>query len=387
MPGKVGGPCGEAEEGAMKFTLTQRDLVGAVDRVVAVVPPKSTLPVLANILARAKGKAVYFQASDMDISVVSRVEAKVGEEGQVTIPGKRFHEIARELAGEEVQIAVEAEQIEISCGASTFKVMGMKGEEFPRLPSLEDPVAFQLPSSTLQRLIRKTTYSVSTDETRGALNGVFWEIEPKQMAMVATDGHRLARLNIKGDFAVAKPLSAIVPPKALGQVARIAADFEGDVSVSLGKNYITFKLDSAEVYARLIEGPFPKYQQVVPKDNDKRMTVDRPALMSAMRRVSILSDALTRQVRLRLKAGKVGLSARTADIGEATEELDVDYAGDELVIGFNASYLLDGLRHMEGQSVVVSLKTPVSAGVMEEGEGAREGEEYLCLVMPLRLAE
>lgn len=371
----------------MKFTLTQGNLVEALDRVVAVVPPRSTLPVLANVLVTARGNGVTFQASDMDISVVSDVESAVAEEGQVTVPAKRFYEIARELPGEEVKVSVSAEQVEISCGPSTFKVMGMKGEEFPRLPALEEPVAFSVPSGGVQRLIRKTTFAVSTDETRGALNGVFWEIENKQTAMVATDGHRLARLSIAGNFGVAKPLSAIVPPKALGQVSRIAGDFEGEVGVSLGKNYVAFKMDSAQIYARLLEGPFPKYEQVIPTDNDKHMVVDRSGFIGAMRRVSILSDALTRQVRLHLKRGQLGLSARTADVGEASEELDVEYSGDDLVVGFNAAYLLEGLRHMDSQSVTVSLKSPVSAGLIEEAEGARDGEKYMCLVMPLRLAE
>jgi len=371
----------------MKFTLTQGDLVAAIDRVVAVVPPKSTLPVLANVLVGASGKQISFRASDLDISVVNQVGGKVEEEGQVTIPARRFHEIARELPGGEVRVAVTAEQIEISCGPSVFKVMGMKGEEFPTLPSLEKPVKLSIQSQNLQRLIRKTAYAVSTDETRGALNGVYWEVEGGQTAMVATDGHRLARLAVKGKYDVKEPLSAIVPPKALGQVARILGDFDGEVKVSLGKNYMAFEMGSAKVLARILEGPFPKYEQVIPKDNDKRMVVGRSDLVAAIRRVSILSDALTRQVRLHLKSGQVGLSARTADVGEANEELQVDYSADELMIGFNAVYLLDALRHMDSESVSLSVKSPVGAGVLEEAEGAKEGEEYLCLVMPLRLAE
>jgi DNA polymerase-3 subunit beta len=371
----------------MKFTLAQKDLVEAIDRVVAVVPPKSTLPVLANVLIEASGKAVSFRASDLDISVSNQVDADVGEEGEVTIPARRFHEIARELPGEMVQVAVKAEQIEISCGPSTFKMMGMKGEEFPNLPSLESPVDFSVASESLQRLIRKTSYSVSTDETRGALNGVLWEIESDHMAMVATDGHRLARLEVKGKFGMKKGLSAIIPPKALAQTSRILGDFDGEVKVSLGKNYIAFQMGSADVYARLLEGPFPKYQQVIPKDNDKRMVVERSGLMAAMRRVSILSDALTRQVRLHLKPGRVALGARTADVGEASEELDVDYSGEELIIGFNASYLLEALRHIDSESIAMSLKSPVGAGLVEEDKPAKDTETYLCLVMPLRLAE
>ncbi len=371
----------------MKFTLSQSDLVAAIDRVVAVVPPKSTLPVLANILVTASGKEISFRASDLDISVVNRVTGKVEQEGQVTIPARRFHEIARELPGDEVKVAISAEQIEIFCGPSTFKVMGMKGEEFPSPPSLEKPITFSVQSQNLQRLIRKTAYAVSTDETRGALNGVFWEVDGQQTAMVATDGHRLARLAVEGKYGVKETLSAIVPPKALGQVGKILGDFDGEVKVSLGKNYIAFELGTAQVFARLLEGPFPKYEQVIPKDNDKTMSVTRADLISAIRRVSILSDALTRQVRLHLRSGMVGLAARTADVGEANEELEVDYKADELTIGFNAVYLLDALRHMDSDSVSLSLKSPVGAGLLEEAEGAKEGEEYLCLVMPLRLAE
>ncbi|MCK4546921.1 MAG: DNA polymerase III subunit beta [Candidatus Eisenbacteria sp.] len=370
----------------MKFTLAQKDLVQAIDTVVAVVPPKSTLPVLANVLVRAAENTVSFRASDLDISVVNQVNADVAEEGEVTIPARRFHEIARELPGQNVNVAVSAEQIEISCGASTFKLMGMKGEDFPSLPSLEEPLEFSIPAASLQRLIRKTSYAVSSDETRGALNGVFWEIEPQQMSMVATDGHRLARLVVKGKFETSDALNAIIPPKALGQIVRILGGFDGDVSVSLGKNYVAFRMASAEVHARILEGPFPKYQQVIPKDNDKRVIVQRTGLVAAMRRVAILSDALTRQVRLHLESGHMALGARAADVGEATEGIEVDYTGDELKIGFNASYLLDALRHMDGESVAMSLKGPVGAGVIEETSGL-ENEEYLCLVMPLRLAE
>jgi DNA polymerase-3 subunit beta len=354
----------------MKFSIARADLEKAIQRVLAVVSPKTTLPVLANFLVQAdeKAGAVSLTATDLDMTVTTSVSAEVAKGGGVTLPAKRFAEIVRELGTADVEFAADAEEISIHSGKSKFRIVGIPTEEFPSLPRSDRASAFSVESAQFVRMVEKVG-SCTSDS----------------MGMTATDGHRLATFKTKGKFKALAGKTMIVPPKALGHAVRIvSSEGEGTVEVSVHENHVAFFIGETTINSRLLEGPFPNYRQVIPKDNDKELIVAREELAKSVRRVAVLADALTHQVRLTLSKKKVELVVSTPDVGEAREEIPAKFGGDSMEVGYNANYLLDVLKHMDGEDVRFLLGTVVGAAVINAMDQT-EDEEYMCLLMPLRL--
>lgn len=371
----------------MRFAIARQDLDKAIQKVLAVVSPKTTLPVLANLLMEVDEKAgtVSLTATDLDMTVTTRVDAEVSEGGGVTLPAKRFAEIVRELRDADIEMSAEAEEISIQSGKSKFRIVGIPTDEFPTLPKSDPASAFSVDGDLLARMVDKVTFCVSRDETRPSLNGAYWEFAADSMGMTATDGHRLATFKVEGEFKSIAGKSMIVPPKALGHAVRIiGAESDGNVGVSVHENHVAFFVGSTIINSRLIEGPFPNYRQVIPKDNDKELTIGREELIGGVRRVAVLADALTHQVRLTIGKKKVELVVSTPDVGEAKEEVAAKYSSEKMEVGYNANYLLDVLRHIDGERVKFLLSGPVGAAVVSAVESP-DGEEYMCLLMPLRL--
>lgn len=371
----------------MRFAIARQDLDKAIQKVLAVVSPKTTLPVLANLLMNVDedGKSVSLTATDLDMTVTTRVDAEVAEGGGVTLPAKRFAEIIRELKDADVEISAEAEEISIQSGKSKFKIVGIPTEEFPTLPKSDPASAFSVDADVLARMVEKVTFCVSRDETRPSLNGAYWEFEKDSMGMTATDGHRLATFKVAGDFKSLAGKSMIVPPKALSHAVRIiGAEGDGTARVSVHENHVAFFVGNTTINSRLLEGPFPNYRQVIPSDNDKELRIGREELIGGVRRVAVLADALTHQVRLTIAKSKVQLVVSTPDVGEAKEEVASKYSAEKMEVGYNANYLLDVLRHIDGSEVKFMLSGPVGAAVVSAVE-APDGEDYMCLLMPLRL--
>lgn len=372
----------------MKFSIGRQDLDKAIQRVLAVVSPKTTLPVLANFLMESDegGDTVSLTATDLDMTVTTRAGAEISEGGGITLPAKRFAEIVRELGDADIEVEVEGEEIHIRCGRSKFRIVGIPREEFPTLPESDPASAFTVDAKVLARMVDKVSFCVSKDETRPSLNGAFWEFAADGMGMTATDGHRLATFQTKGEFKALAGKNMIVPPKALSHAVRImSGDGEGAVKVSIQENHVAFFVGSTTINSRLLEGPFPNYRQVIPKDNDKELVLDREELASAVRRVAVLADALTHQVRMKLSKSKVELVVSTPDVGEAREEISGSFNADSMEVGYNANYLLDVLKHIGGTDVRFLLGSAVGAAVVNAAD-EEEGEEYTCLLMPLRLS-
>lgn len=371
----------------MKFSIPRQSLDKAIQRVLAVVSPKTTLPVLANFLLEVneKEKRIFLTATDLDMTVTTGADATVEEGGSVTLPAKRFAEIVRELGDNDVALSSDGEEISIKAGKSKFRIVGIPTEEFPSLPKSDRASAFSVSASVLARMVDKVSFCTSRDETRPSLNGAIWEFAADHMGMTATDGHRLATFKTNGDFKALAGKNMIVPPKALGHAVRIiAAEGDDTVSVSVHENHVAFFIGSTTINSRLLEGPFPNYRQVIPKDNDKELVLERESLMSAVRRVAVLADTLTHQVRMTLSKKKVELVVSTPDVGEAREEIPGKFNAESMEVGYNANYLLDVLKHIDSHSIRVMLGTAVGAAVVSAVEEA-EGEEYVCLLMPLRL--
>lgn len=368
----------------MKFTISRDKLQEGLQAVTAAVPAKTTLPVLANLLVETTDRGVRFSATDLDIAVSTEVSADVETPGAITIPAKKLGEIARELPPSPVKLAASGEQrVTLECGRSKFKLLGLARDEFPTFPSVRFDGSWRVKSGELQKLISHTAFAVSTEESRPILNGVLWELREQRMRMVATNGHRLARMDLPADGTASGDL--IVPPKALEQIRRLFPA-EEELEIARGENHLGFRSPFTSVYTRLVEGPYPNYEQVIPKDNDRVCLADKAALTSALKRMSVIASDQTHRIKMSFNTGMLKFSVTTPDLGEASDELPVNYNGDQLDIGFNATYLLEILRYMPTEQVKLTFKAPERAATIEP-EGWDDPAKYLCLVMPLRLMD
>lgn len=370
----------------MRFTISREKLQEGLTAVAASIPAKTTLPVLANILVEATDKGLRLSGTDLDIAVSTEVAADVEAPGAITIPAKKLSEIARELPPAPVRIASSGEQrVTLDCGKSHFKILGLPRDEFPSFPAVKFNDSWRIRSGDLQKLISHTAFAVSTEESRPILNGVLWELRPESMRMVATNGHRLAKMELPIKPSGAPASDLIVPPKALEQVRRLFPADE-ELEIARGESHLGFRSPFTAVYTRLIEGPYPNYEQVIPKDNNRYAIADKASLTSALKRMSVIASDQTHRIRMSFNAGLLRFSVQTPDLGEANDELPVRFTGDPLDIGFNANYLLEILRYMPTEEVRMTFKAPERAATLEP-EGWSDPASYLCLVMPLRLLD
>ena len=370
----------------MKFTISREKLQEGLQAVTAAVPAKTTLPVLANLLVETTDRGIRFSATDLDIAVSTEVSADVETPGAITIPAKKLSEIARELPPSPVKIAASGEQrVTIECGRSKFKLLGLPRDEFPTFPQVRFNDSWRVKSGELQKLISHTAFAVSTEESRPILNGVLWELREERMRMVATNGHRLAKMELPVEASSAPPGDLIVPPKALEQIRRLFPA-EEELEIARGENHLGFRSPFTSVFTRLVEGPYPNYEQVIPKDNDRYAIADKASLTQALKRMSVIASDQTHRIKMSFNTGMLKFSVTTPDLGEASDELPVNYTGDQLDIGFNATYLLEILRFMPTEQVRLTFKAPERAATIEP-EGWDDAAKYLCLVMPLRLMD
>jgi DNA polymerase-3 subunit beta len=371
----------------MKLTITREQLQEGLVAVAASVPAKTTLPILSNILLEATKDGIRLSGTDLDIAVSTTVSASVEQEGAITLPARKLVEIVRELPSAAIRLTASGEQrVTIECGRSRFRLLGLPREEFPAFPSVKFEGGWRTSSKDLQKLIGHVAFAASTEESRPILNGVLWELRPERMRMVATNGHRLARMDVptppSGNTAQA---DLIVPPKALEQIRRLFRDDE-EVEIAKSENHLGFRSATTQIFTRLIEGPYPNYEQVIPRENDKSATADKAAFASALRRMSIVASDQTHRIRMAFANGSCKLSVQTPDLGEAQEEITVSYDGDPLEIGFNASYLLEILKYIPTDEVRLTFKAPERAATCEP-VGWNDPSSYLTLVMPLRLVD
>ena len=366
----------------MRLTITRQNLQRGLAAVSASIPGKTTLPVLSNVLVESEDDSVWISGTDLDVSIRVRVPAEVSEGGSITAPGRKLLEITRELPDQPVELRARGHQLEIGCGNSRFKLNGLPSEEFPNLPATDFDEGWSVSEDALRQLIRGTAFAVSNEESRPILNGVYWELGDR-MTMVATNGHRLAKMQVEPARARGTTGAFIVPPAALAQVERLF-DGDGEIEVGRGGNHLGFRSANQEVYTRLIEGSYPNYEQVIPKDNENVARVDREAMESAVRRMAVLASDQTHRIRLSFESDRVHLDVMTPDLGEAHDELELDYDGEALRIGFNAHYLIEVLRNMPAGDVELAFKTAERAATIVPAESELD---YLCLVMPLRLVD
>ena len=370
----------------MRFTIAREKLQEGLSAVAASVPAKTTLPVLANLLVETTDRGIRLSGTDLDMAVSTELMADVDTQGAITIPAKKLVEIVRELPSAPVKVSASGEQkVMLECSRSRFKLLGLPKDEFPSFPSIRFNESWRIRSGDLQKLISHTAFASSTEESRPILNGVLWELRPDQMRMAATNGHRLAKMEIPLSATGIPSSDFIIPPKALEQIRRLFPA-EEELEVARGDNHLGFRSPFTAVYTRLIEGPYPNYEQVIPKDNDRVALADRNALIQALKRMSVIASDQTHRIRLSFNSGMLKFSVQTPDLGEAQDELPINYEGDSLDIGFNGSYLLEILRNLPTDEVKLTFKAPERAATVEP-VGWNDTSKYLCLLMPLRLVD
>ena len=384
----------------MKLTVTRNDLWRGIETVLDVVPSKPALPVLSNICIRAAEDGIYLSATDLDLSITTNIPARVDLAGSITVPARTFADIAREWPETDLNIVVENERLhlfgnlgESKNGEGSYNLSGMSSEEFPNTPTVIDGLTLSLQedtflnSSKILDMINKTAFAVSKDDTRPVLNGVFWHIGGDKMEMVSTDGSRLAcyRTNVDSGLYQGEEARVIIPPQALNKISKLLSGSKIPCQIIFGKTQILFKTDETYLSSRLIEGPYVDYQQVLPKSNDKELCVESNLLYAAVKRVSILASAYTKQVRLKISDSSIELSTASPEIGgEAREVIPAIYDKDKLDIGYNAQFLMEIIRKIDTPTVVFKLSDSVTAAVVRSQSNGEEGHEYFCLLMPLR---
>jgi DNA polymerase-3 subunit beta len=377
----------------MELEIAVQELVRALARSQGIVEKKSTMPILSHVLLEAsKGTQLHVSATDLDVSVSSDHACKVTKDGRVAVPAKQLYEIARTLPEKDVVLRRASNNyLEVKSGAAEFRIVGLPAEDFPALPRFDKVAFVPVPPRQLLELIELTAFAASTDETRYNLNGVFFEPSAGALRAVATDGHRLslAERTLGGDFGVNK--GVILPRKGLAEMKKLLLDAGDGQEVQLGfvESSAVLQRPDVRLVMRLIEGAFPDYRQVIPKAGEKSFTVGRERLLDTLRRVSLLSADKAHAVKLELSKGKLRVLSQNPDLGEAREEVPVEYGGDDLKIGFNARYLIDVLGAMAAlepvavQDVKVELTDDLSPGVLRPaGESATE---YTAVVMPMRI--
>ncbi|MDY7230212.1 DNA polymerase III subunit beta [Hyalangium rubrum] len=368
----------------MEFRIATDELKRALHRAQGIVERKTTMPILANVLVNATKSGVTVTAFDLDIGIVSEHPAEVSKPGAITVSAKYVFDIVQNLPDAQVTLKKLANNyVDISSGSAHFKIVGMAAEEYPKLPKEENAPLVQVSGNILLEMIKKTQFAISSDETRYILNGVYFEPQSTgKVRMVATDGHRLSLIEreLPGDFKLKG--GVIIPRKGLMELKRLL-DEAPDAESHLGfaENSALFKKPGLTMVMRLIDGQFPEYQRVIPKEGEKVIQVSKVRFLESLKRIALLSADKSYAVRIGLEENKLLITANNPDLGEARDVLDVAYRGGDITIGFNARYLTDVLTVTETDEVSFELGDEHSPGVLH----APGDRSFTAVVMPMRV--
>jgi DNA polymerase III subunit beta len=372
----------------MKVTVERAALLKSLGHVHRVVERRNTIPILGNVLVKAENSKLALKATDLDLEMTETITAEVGPPGSTTVPAYMFYEIVRKLP-EGAQIGIESSGdrsiMTIRAGRSRFTLQTLPESDFPDLAAGEMTHTFTLAATDLKRLIDKTSFAISTEETRYYLNGIYLHsagmAKAATLRAVATDGHRLAQFELPLPASAADMPGIIVPRKTVGEVHRLIVDGEAEIKIELSQGKIRFSIGEAVLTSKLIDGTFPDYARVIPAANDKLLTVDKQEFEQAVDRVSTVSSERGRAVKLSLNNGKLTLSVTNPDSGSATEELEAGYESEPLDIGFNSRYLLDIAAQLDGEAAVLKLADPGSPTLIQD----RDNNNALYVLMPMRV--
>ena len=362
----------------MKIKVSKESLAQGIQTVQGVVSTKITLPILSNILIETNKNSLKLNATDLDIGVSCEIPVETLEEGAITVPAKRFSDIIKELPSGDIQIHVKKNnQVDIEGVNCRFKLIGLPKDEFPKFPEFKDRDEIKVKQAVFKDMLRLTSFAVSHEESRYILNGILIEVSDGKIRMVATDGRRLAKIEKKIETSVKEDIQIIIPIKAIQEISRNLSE-EGDVSFIVGANQVLFNINGTLIAARVIEGEFPNYNQVIPKPVDQRIKMNTQDLLSSIRRANLLATPDFQAVKFEVFSDKMVISKSTPDIGESREEINVDYGGNELVVGFNPQFLIDFLKNINDEEINMELLGVDKPAVMRM-------DDYLYLALPMRI--
>jgi len=374
----------------MKIKVKKEHLLKGIQTVQNAVSPKSTLPILSNLLLETDKNRLNLFCTDLELGINTNIPAEVIRPGSISIPVKKTGDVIKELPNQDILLEVTKNQIKIECSKSFFKIFGLPKEEFPKTPTFKEEKKFSLPQNILKTAIKKTYFSVSSNETRYVLNGLYFKVEQGFLTMVGTDGRRLACTTVKLKEIKDVSFNVIIPIKAIQELLQVLEDKKEEMLIKTGENQVSFNLPTSpdlgeiNLTSRLIEGKYPNYEQVIPKEVEKKIKINRDEILSATRRAAILTSEKANSLKLSFfSPGKLIISANTPDVGEAKEELDIDYKGDELNIAFNPNFLLDIFKNIETQDILFGLSNSLSPGVINP---VGKNENYTYVIMPMRLS-
>lgn len=363
----------------MKITCPRERLLVAISNVQGAVSPKTTLPILTNVLVEAGEGMLTLTATDLDIGIQYKIPVDIAEPGSTTLPAKRLFGIVRELPEGNVEIGVNSTHVAvITCGSAYFRVVGLGREEFPKLPEFPESKTFDLPQGILREMINKTSYAMCHDESRYVLNGIYLSVKSNKVIMVATDGRRLAFIEKHADLAKGTEIEAIIPSKTVQELAKLLGS-EGTVSIALAKNQIAFKIPNCIFISRLIEGSYPNYRQVIPEGLEQKININKEEFLSAVKRSTLIASDRSNSIKLNFIPKRLIISANTPDIGESRESINIPYEGKEIEIAFNPNFVIDVLRNLDDQEILLEVTDGANPGII------RTGPEFLYVIMPMRL--
>ncbi len=369
----------------MNLTITKEQLINGLQAVQNVVSTRTTLPILSNVLIKAEGDRVEFTATDLDVTVACAVEASIKKPGATTVPVKKLFGIVRELSNSEIEIEVdEKNTCSVRSGASFYKINGLSADEFPPLPKFKEDKKVILPQEKIKGMLKKTSFAISTDESRYVLNGIFISLKEHKMTMVATDGRRLALVDEEVDLSEKSQGEFIVPAKAVNELNRLLQD-KGEVEMRYSDNQASFTLKDEKgfsilIMTKLIEGNYPNYRQVIPAEAKERVALGREEFLHALKRAEIMTSEKSNSVKLAFTKNNLAITANSPEVGEARESLAINYKGKEMAIAFNPKYMIDPLNALPNEEIFLELIDELSPGVF------KINGPFLYVVMPMRLS-
>ncbi len=378
----------EVKGGAMEITVTKAELLKELTATQGVVERKTTIPILSNFLFEAAGDRLAITATDLDLSLRTSCGAEIKKEGACTVPARKLFDYVKLLGDGKISIKVlENHWVNIRSGRSNTKMVGMARSNFPSLPAFPEKDTYKLPGSALHKMIAKTIFAISNEESRYTLNGALLVLKAESMTMVATDGHRLAHIeNAKAKPGVSGEMRILVPKKAMAELNTLLGDYDGEfVEFSKDESTLFFRLGSRLLTSRQLTGQFPNYEAVLPRDNSKSVTLATEQFAAAIQRVAQFADERSGAIKLRLDKGEVKVSSSSSDAGESEDSIETAYNGDTVTIGFNSAYLLDFLKNAGSAEIRLEFKDAQSAGQMRPEEPSDSEFKYRYIVMPMRI--
>ena len=374
----------------MKFKINRDHFANGLAQVLNVVGSKATMPILSNVLIEAEKDQISLTTTNLDLGIRCKIKAEVKETGSVTLPVKRLAGIVRELPNVDVMFdATPAHQVKLTSGGSTFRIMGIGKEEFPPLPEFGEEKAYSLEQAELVTMLKSVAYAQSTDETRYILNGVYFNFKDGKLSLVATDGRRLALISKEMDVPAATAGAIILPAKTVGELTRLLDKGE-KVKINFNDRRAAFQIatdkdtsgliDHVYLYSKVVEGNYPNYHQVIPKETQQRIKLERELFLQCVHRAALVCSEKANSVKLKLSSNLLELTAQSPDFGEAHESMAIGYSGPDLQVAFNPTFLMDPLKALGKDEVFFEVKDEVSPGVF------KTLESFVCVIMPVRLS-